>query len=332
MIGRDAGELAGLGPQRHHGRRRSGARCFDKADGVLDFTIPAATVALCELLAGRGLVHIIGTTGLSAEDEQADRRRGAALGGRQVGQYEPGRQPAGGAGQAGGEDARPGLRHRNPGDAPQQEDRRAVRHRPAARRGGGRGPAGRARRAFGARARRPHRRAASAGDIGFATLRGGTVVGEHKVIFAGPAERIELAHKAEDRMIFARGAVRAAKWAKGQKPGLYSMIDVLGLYRASDAGGVGSQPSILRCERRHPALVRLCGPTNDMAGASPAMQMVSGDNERRIRRRPRRSPVRVMNCFDFFRMIGRNRNRHGADQQGQRDRLLEEDRVRALAR
>ena len=57
----------------------------------------------------------------------------------------------------------------------------------------------------------------------------GTVVGEHSVIFAGPAERIELVHRAEDRMIFARGALHAALWAKGQKPGLYSMADVLGL-------------------------------------------------------------------------------------------------------
>ncbi len=67
------------------------------------------------------------------------------------------------------------------------------------------------------------------GDIGFASLRGGTVVGEHSVIFAGPHERIELVHKAEDRMIFARGALKAALWARGQKPGLYSMADVLGL-------------------------------------------------------------------------------------------------------
>jgi 4-hydroxy-tetrahydrodipicolinate reductase len=55
------------------------------------------------------------------------------------------------------------------------------------------------------------------------------VVGDHTVVFAGPAERIELSHKAEDRMIFARGAVKAALWAKGRKPGLYSMADVLGL-------------------------------------------------------------------------------------------------------
>jgi 4-hydroxy-tetrahydrodipicolinate reductase len=67
------------------------------------------------------------------------------------------------------------------------------------------------------------------GDIGFASLRGGTVVGDHSVIFAGPAERIELVHKAEDRMIFARGAVHAALWARGKQPGLYSMADVLGL-------------------------------------------------------------------------------------------------------
>jgi 4-hydroxy-tetrahydrodipicolinate reductase len=68
-----------------------------------------------------------------------------------------------------------------------------------------------------------------AGDIGFASLRGGTAVGEHSVIFAGPAERVELTHRAEDRMIFARGALHAAFWARGKKPGLYSMADVLGL-------------------------------------------------------------------------------------------------------
>ncbi|HEY6255899.1 MAG TPA: 4-hydroxy-tetrahydrodipicolinate reductase, partial [Xanthobacteraceae bacterium] len=68
-----------------------------------------------------------------------------------------------------------------------------------------------------------------AGDIGFAALRGGTVVGDHTVIFAGTAERIELVHKAEDRTIFARGALKAALWGRGQHPGLYSMADVLGL-------------------------------------------------------------------------------------------------------
>lgn len=67
------------------------------------------------------------------------------------------------------------------------------------------------------------------GSIGFATLRGGDVVGEHTVIFAGPGERIELSHKAASRTIFANGAVRAAKWVAGRPAGLYSMRDVLGL-------------------------------------------------------------------------------------------------------
>jgi 4-hydroxy-tetrahydrodipicolinate reductase len=67
------------------------------------------------------------------------------------------------------------------------------------------------------------------GAIGFAALRGGTVVGEHDVIFAGSGERITLSHAAEDRTIFAHGALNAAKWGHGKKPGLYSMTDVLGL-------------------------------------------------------------------------------------------------------
>jgi len=67
------------------------------------------------------------------------------------------------------------------------------------------------------------------GEIGFATLRGGDVVGDHTVIFAADGERIELGHKASSRVVFARGAVRAAVWTKGKKPGLYSMRDVLGL-------------------------------------------------------------------------------------------------------
>ena len=67
------------------------------------------------------------------------------------------------------------------------------------------------------------------GAIGFATLRGGTVVGEHSVILAGTGERITLSHSAEDRTIFAHGALTAAKWGHGKKPGLYAMSDVLGL-------------------------------------------------------------------------------------------------------
>lgn len=67
------------------------------------------------------------------------------------------------------------------------------------------------------------------GAIGFATLRGGTVAGEHSVIFAGPEERLILSHSAENRMIFARGAVKAAAWLIGKPAGRYTMNDVLGL-------------------------------------------------------------------------------------------------------
>jgi 4-hydroxy-tetrahydrodipicolinate reductase len=67
------------------------------------------------------------------------------------------------------------------------------------------------------------------GQIGFASLRGGSVVGDHSVIFAGDDERIELVHRAENRSIFAKGAVRAALWLLSQQPGRYCMEEVLGL-------------------------------------------------------------------------------------------------------
>ncbi len=67
------------------------------------------------------------------------------------------------------------------------------------------------------------------GDIGFATLRGGDIAGEHTVVLAGDGERIELTHRATNREVFARGAVKAALWARGKPPGLYAMRDVLGL-------------------------------------------------------------------------------------------------------
>ncbi len=71
--------------------------------------------------------------------------------------------------------------------------------------------------------------ARNTGSIGFAALRGGDVVGDHSVVFAGLGERIELTHKAADRKIYARGAVHAARWLNGRPPGVYDMTDVLGL-------------------------------------------------------------------------------------------------------
>ena len=81
-----------------------------------------------------------------------------------------------------------------------------------------------------------------AGDIGFASLRGGTVVGEHSVIFAGPAERVELVHRAEDRMIFARGALHAALWARGP--------EARPLFDGRRAGAEGLLERRRRCARR----------------------------------------------------------------------------------
>jgi 4-hydroxy-tetrahydrodipicolinate reductase len=80
-----------------------------------------------------------------------------------------------------------------------------------------------------ARGRDGHTGARTRGDIGFASLRGGSVVGDHTVLFAADGERIEITHRADDRGIFARGAVKAALWGKGKPPGVYSMMDVLGM-------------------------------------------------------------------------------------------------------
>jgi 4-hydroxy-tetrahydrodipicolinate reductase len=78
------------------------------------------------------------------------------------------------------------------------------------------------------------------GEIGFAALRGGDVVGDHMVIFAADGERVEITHRASSREIFARGAVKSVLWAAGKKPGLYSMRDVLGF---SVQGPQGATPA-----------------------------------------------------------------------------------------
>jgi len=80
------------------------------------------------------------------------------------------------------------------------------------------------------------------GDIGFASLRGGTAAGDHSVVFAGPSERITLSHHAEDRVLFAHVALKAALWARGKQPGFYTMADVLGL------GEIGNSAATERTE------------------------------------------------------------------------------------
>jgi 4-hydroxy-tetrahydrodipicolinate reductase len=227
VIGRDSGELAGLGAN-GIAVTTDPEPLFDQADGILDFTIPAATVAFAELAASKGLVHIIGTTGLKSEDDKLI----AAAAKRSV-TVKSGNMSL-------GVNLLAALVKRAAAALDQDfdieilemhHDRKVDAPSGTALLLGQAAAEGRkidlAKRSV--RGRDGHTGARQAGDIGFAVLRGGTVVGDHSVIFAGPAERIELVHRAEDRMIFARGAVKAALWARGQKPGLYSMADVLGL-------------------------------------------------------------------------------------------------------
>jgi 4-hydroxy-tetrahydrodipicolinate reductase len=227
VIGRDAGELAGLGSNRI-AVGTDAAPLLANADGLIDFTIPAATLALAELAARHGKVHIIGTTGLSGENEKlvAEAAKKAVI--VKSGNFSMGVNLIAALTKRVAKTLDDSfdieiveMHHNKKIDAPSGT---ALMFGRAAAEGRGIDLS-----QHSARGRDGETGARKTGDIGFASLRGGTVVGEHSVIFAGLAERIELVHRAEDRMIFARGALHAALWAKGQKPGLYSMADVLGL-------------------------------------------------------------------------------------------------------
>ena len=226
-IGKDIGLIAGVG-ELGVTVTTDPLPLFAKAEGVLDFTVPAATVAFAEIAAQARIAHIIGTTGLSADDDAkiAAAARHAAI--VKSGNMSLGvnllavlvRQAA----QALDPDFDIEvleMHHRAKVDAP--SGTALMLGRAAA--------AGReiALEEHSVRARDGQTGPRKRGDIGFATLRGGSVVGEHSVIFAGAAETITLSHRATDRALFARGAVKAALWARDRKPGLYSMADVLGL-------------------------------------------------------------------------------------------------------
>ena len=225
LLGQDSGVLAGLG---NNGIALSAdaKALLAKADGIIDFTVPKATVALAALTAGK--VHIIGTTGLSADEEneiKASAKHAAIV---KSGNMSLGVNLLAALTKRVAKTLDDQfdieiveMHHNKKIDAPSGT---ALLLGRAAAEGRGIDLDQRS-----VRSRDGHTGARTMGDIGFAALRGGTVVGEHSVIFAGPAERIELVHRAEDRMIFARGALTAAAWARGQTPGLYSMADVLGL-------------------------------------------------------------------------------------------------------
>ena len=226
-LGQDSGVLAGLPPNRVNVVSEVRPLAV-AADAIVDFTVPAATVALAALAAETKLAHIIGTTGTSAKDDAkiAEAAKKTAI--MKSGNMSLGvnllavltRQVAAALGEEFDIEIVE-MHHNKKIDAPSGT---ALLFGEAA-------AAGRKLdlKSHSERGRDGHTGARKPGTIGFASLRGGNVAGEHSVIFAGADERLELTHKATDRMIFARGALKAALWARGKPPGLYSMLDVLGL-------------------------------------------------------------------------------------------------------
>ncbi len=227
FIGQDVGAVAGIGDV--------GALILDdplevcaKVDGILDFTSPKATVEFAGLAANARIVHVIGTTGLSVEDEAA-----IAAAARHATIIKAGNMSLGvnllaavarrvaEALDADFDIEIVEMHHKHKVDAPSGT---ALMLGQAAAEG---------RKVsldnVAVRCRDGHTGARRRGDIGFQSLRGGSVVGDHTIIFAGEGERVELQHIASDRGIFARGAVKAALWGRGRGPGLFAMSDVLGL-------------------------------------------------------------------------------------------------------
>jgi len=227
VLGKDAGVVAGLPPV--------GVPITDdplqavvNADGIVDFTAPAASVELAALAAQARIVHVIGTTGLSPSDLKkidAAARHAVVV---RSGNMSLGVNLLAALVERAAASLGPDwdieileMHHKMKVDAPSGT---ALLLGESAARGRNIALAERS-----VRSRDGHTGARREGDIGFATLRGGSVVGDHSVIFAGTSERLELTHRAEDRAIFARGAIRAALWGRDKKPGHYSMADVLGL-------------------------------------------------------------------------------------------------------
>jgi 4-hydroxy-tetrahydrodipicolinate reductase len=227
LLGKDAGVLAGL-PENGVLLSADLWSMSANADAILDFTVPGATIANVAIAAERRIIHVIGTTGLSASDDaviQSVTSRAVVV---KSGNMSLGVNLLAALVKRVAQSLDESFdieiletHHRAKVDAPSGTalmlgEAAAAGRNIALDKHSARGRDG----ATGER--RP-------GDIGFASLRGGTITGDHSVIFAGSMERIELIHRAEDRTMFAQGAVKAALWARGRKPGLYTMADVLGL-------------------------------------------------------------------------------------------------------
>jgi 4-hydroxy-tetrahydrodipicolinate reductase len=227
-LGADIGNLAGLDALGLPLAASAEAAGLKRAAALIDFTAPAASVENARAAAEAGAAHILGTTGLTAVQE-----REIAGYAKKIPIVRSGNMSLGvNLLAALVEEAARKLcddydieileaHHRDKVDAP--SGTALLLGRAAA-----------AGRGIDLDKRSVYRRdgqagARKAGDIGFASLRGGGIVGEHSVIFAGSQEVLTLSHSAIDRGLFAKGAVAAAKWAIGKAPGLYSMRDVLGL-------------------------------------------------------------------------------------------------------
>ncbi len=230
-LGQDLGALAGV-PAVGIAVSGDSLALFGACDAIIDFTGPAATAAHAVLALETATALVVGTTGLDEAQRQALARAARKTVVVQAANMSVGvnlllgltRQVASILGDDYDIEVVE-MHHRHKVDAPSgtalalgeaAAAGRGVRLEEVSQRGrdGHTGPRGK-------------------GDIGFATLRGGDVVGEHTVIFATDGERVELTHKAASRAVFAKGAVRAALWTQqGAPPGLYSMRDVLGFSKS----------------------------------------------------------------------------------------------------
>ena len=226
-VGRDIGEAMG-GAALGLRVTDDPLEAFAQAQAVIDFTAPAATLEFAALAAQARAVHVIGTTGFEAEHlqklEPASRHSVQIRAGNMslgVNLLVRLTQKVAAALDADWDVEIVEAHHRMKVDAPSGT---ALMLGEAAAHG--RGVTLEDARVSG---RDGITGARQRGTIGFSAIRGGDIVGEHDVIFANDGERITLRHVATDRAIFARGALRAALWGQGQKPGQYDMMDVLGL-------------------------------------------------------------------------------------------------------
>lgn len=238
-VGKDAGLLIGVGkwgiPVSDHLKKGVQA-----GDVIIDFTFPGSTLPLLEEAEAKQKPMVIGTTGFNREEEKrlekASQKIPIVLSpNMSVGvnvMFKLLSDAARALGEAYDIEILE-IHHRQKKDAPSGTALR-IGELLAAARGASLSQVGRFSRkgTIGAR---------PTGEIGIQSLRGGDVVGEHTVTFAGPGERIEVTHRAHSRNNFARGALVAAQWVADQKPALYDMMDVLGLKNGSRAPGAGGR-------------------------------------------------------------------------------------------